>query len=68
MGGIPMMAAGPVFHTKLCSLFGIDYPILQSGMSGVAGPDLAAEVIERTVQEARVLLLEVLPQPMQLHE
>jgi len=32
------------FHTKLCDLLGIDYPILQSGMSGVAGPDLAAEV------------------------
>jgi nitronate monooxygenase len=32
------------FRTKLCDLLGIDYPILQSGMSGVAGPDLAAEV------------------------
>jgi hypothetical protein len=28
----------------------------------------AAEVIERTVQEARVLLLEGLPQAVQLHE
>ena len=63
-----MTAARPVFHTKLCHLLGIDYPILQSGMVGVAGPDLAAEVIERTVQEARALLLEGLPQAVQLHE
>ena len=39
-----MTAARPVFHTKLCHLLDIDYPILQSGMAGVAGPDLAAEV------------------------
>jgi nitronate monooxygenase len=34
----------PVFRTRLCDLLGIEYPILQSGMGGVAGPDLAAEV------------------------
>jgi nitronate monooxygenase len=31
-------------RTPLCDLLGIDYPILQSGMGRVAGPDLAAEV------------------------
>ena len=39
-----MAAPRPVFRTALCDVLGIDYPILQSGMSGVAGPDLAAEV------------------------
>ena len=32
------------FRTPLCDLLGIDYPIIQSGMGSVAGPDLAAEV------------------------
>jgi len=32
------------FHTALCDLLGIEYPIVQSGMGSVAGPDLAAEV------------------------
>ena len=32
------------FRTRLCDLFGIEYPILQSGMGGVAGPELVAEV------------------------
>jgi nitronate monooxygenase len=32
------------FHTPLCDLLGIEYPILQSGMGRVAGPDLVAEV------------------------
>ena len=31
-------------RTALCDLLGIRYPILQSGMGGVAGPDLVAEV------------------------
>jgi nitronate monooxygenase len=31
-------------RTTLCDLLGIDYPIVQSGMGGVAGPDLVAEV------------------------
>jgi nitronate monooxygenase len=39
-----MSASRPVFHTRLCDLLGIDYPILQSGMGGIAGPDLAAAV------------------------
>ena len=34
------------FRTGLCDLLGIDYPILQSGMGNVAGPDLVAEVSE----------------------
>lgn len=32
------------FRTALCDLLGIEYPILQSGMGSVAGPDLVAEV------------------------
>ena len=39
-----MSAPHLVFHTMLCDLLGIDYPILQSGMGGIAGPDLAATV------------------------
>src|SRR5258706_12007236 len=31
-------------RTSLCDLLGIQYPILQSGMGGVAGPELVAEV------------------------
>ncbi len=31
-------------HTPLCDLLGIAYPILQSGMGSVAGPELVAEV------------------------
>lgn len=33
-----------VFRTRLCDLLEIDYPILQSGMGLIAGPDLVAEV------------------------
>jgi nitronate monooxygenase len=33
-----------IFRTTLCDFLDIDYPILQSGMGGIAGPDLAAEV------------------------
>jgi nitronate monooxygenase len=32
------------FRTSLCDLLGIVYPIVQSGMGGVAGPELVAEV------------------------
>ena len=32
------------FRTPVCDLLGIEYPIIQSGMGSVAGPDLAAEV------------------------
>ena len=39
-----MSSSRPLFRTKLCDLLGIEYPILQSGMGGVAGSDLAAEV------------------------
>jgi nitronate monooxygenase len=31
-------------RTRLCELTGIEYPIVQSGMSRVAGPELVAEV------------------------
>src|SRR5262245_19004583 len=31
-------------RTALCELLGIEYPILQSGMGGVAGPEMVAEV------------------------
>jgi nitronate monooxygenase len=33
-----------VLRTALCDLLGIEYPIIQSGMANVAGPDLVAEV------------------------
>lgn len=33
-----------MFSTRLCDVLGTEYPILQSGMGGVAGPDLVAEV------------------------
>ena len=39
-----MTATRPVLRTHLCDLLGIEYPIVQSGMGGVAGSDLAAEV------------------------
>ena len=39
-----MTSPRPMLKTKLCDLLGIDYPILQSGMGGIAGPELAAEV------------------------
>ncbi|PYN74667.1 MAG: nitronate monooxygenase [Candidatus Rokuibacteriota bacterium] len=32
------------FRTTLCELLGIEYPIVQSGMGAIAGPDLVAEV------------------------
>ena len=35
-----------VFRTSVCDLLGIDYPILQSGMGLIAGPDLVAAVCE----------------------
>ena len=39
-----MSTSRPAFRTRLCELLGVDYPLLQSGMGGVAGPALAAEV------------------------
>ena len=39
-----MNDSGPTFSTDVCRLLGIRYPILQSGMGGVAGPVLVAEV------------------------
>ncbi|MBI2203460.1 MAG: nitronate monooxygenase [Candidatus Rokubacteria bacterium] len=36
--------ANDVFRTELCELLGIEYPIVQSGMGGVAGPEMVAEV------------------------
>lgn len=32
------------FRTPLCDLLKIDYPVIQAGMSGVAGPELVAAV------------------------
>src|SRR5262245_38543692 len=32
------------FRTALCDLLGIEYPIVQSGMGAIAGPELVAEV------------------------
>ncbi len=39
-----MTSTRRVLRTRLCDLLGIEYPIIQSGMGGLAGPDLAAEV------------------------
>jgi nitronate monooxygenase len=36
--------ATQIFRTALCDVLGIEYPIIQSGMGGVAGPDMVAEV------------------------
>jgi nitronate monooxygenase len=33
-----------IFRTVLCDVLAIEYPIIQSGMGGVAGPELVAEV------------------------
>jgi nitronate monooxygenase len=33
-----------IFRTTLCDVLGIEYPIVQSGMGGVAGPKMVAEV------------------------
>src|SRR5690348_13396728 len=32
----------PTLHTRICELFGVEYPIVQTGMGWVAGPRLAA--------------------------
>jgi NAD(P)H-dependent flavin oxidoreductase YrpB (nitropropane dioxygenase family) len=32
----------PALHTRICDLFGIDYPIIQTGMGWVSGPELTA--------------------------
>jgi nitronate monooxygenase len=42
--GGALRAATPRFRTSLCDLLGVEYPIVQSGMGGVAGPELAAAV------------------------
>lgn len=46
MGVTPIFAADapPRLRTSLCDLLRIEYPILQSGMSTIAGPELAAAV------------------------
>jgi len=33
-----------VLRTALCDLLGIEYPVIQSSMGSIAGPDLVAEV------------------------
>ena len=35
-----------MFHTVLCDLLGIRYPILQGAMQGAGGPQLVAAVSE----------------------
>jgi len=32
----------PALHTRICDLFGIDFPIIQTGMGWVSGPELTA--------------------------
>lgn len=39
-----MGSSRQVLRTTVCDVLGIEYPILQSGMGGVAGPALVAEV------------------------
>lgn len=39
-----MTSGRVVFRTRLCDLLAIDYPVLQSGMGLIAGPDLVGEV------------------------
>ena len=39
-----MTSSRLVLRTRLCDLLGIDYPVLQSGMGLIAGPDLVAAV------------------------
>ncbi len=41
---VELQQANFKFRTPLCDLLGIEYPIIQAGMSGVAGPELVAEV------------------------
>jgi nitronate monooxygenase len=36
--------ATQMFRTALCDVLGIEYPVVQSGMGGVAGPEMVAEV------------------------
>jgi nitronate monooxygenase len=43
-GSAPAATSAPRLRTPLCDLLGIEYPILQAGMGGVAGPALAAAV------------------------
>ena len=35
-----------MFHTVICDMLGIRYPILQGAMQGAGGPDLVAAVSE----------------------
>src|SRR5215831_21010858 len=39
-----MTSSRLVLRTRLCDLLGIDYPVVQSGMGLIAGPDLVAAV------------------------
>src|SRR5215475_10158438 len=43
-GEANMTSSRLVLRTRLCDLLGIDYPILQSGMGLIAGPDLVGAV------------------------
>ncbi len=41
-----MSSRAPVLHTRVCDLFGIEYPIVQTGMGWVAGARLVAATSE----------------------
>ena len=46
LGEMNKKPRGEFLHTPLCDLLNIRYPIIQSGMGGIAGPELAAQVSE----------------------
>src|SRR5689334_12337749 len=35
-----------MLHTRICDIFGIEFPIISAGMGGIAGAELAAAVSE----------------------
>jgi len=43
-GGDPEPAKKRPFQTRLCTLLGIEYPIIQGALGGIGGPGLAAAV------------------------
>jgi len=72
------MASGrPPFATPLCALLGVEHQIVQSGMSGIAGPKVVVEVsnagglgivaaLRRTKEQLRDLIREIAPAPANL--
>ncbi|QMV24681.1 nitronate monooxygenase [Streptomyces sp. SCUT-3] len=43
---VPARAPHPALHTALCELVGVRYPIVQTGMGWVSGPELTAATAE----------------------